>query len=320
MALIFLGGYGKRAHFYDMRKMMAPVTTRHKPAAVKQSTLATAVTCAGVGLHSGKPVHMAIKPAPENHGIQFKRIDLPDSPCIKALFKKVVDTSLATVVGSQGAIVSTIEHLMASFFGMGIDNALVELDAHEVPVMDGSAGPFTRLIRTAGIRRQDVPRYGFIIKQPIEIEKNGKFVGVYPSEKFSITCTIDFPHPAIRRQSYTIEMCQDSFDKEISAARTFGFLHELELMKLHGLAQGGSLDNAVVLDDKKVINAAGLRFEDEFVRHKILDCIGDFSLLGMPLSGRIVVEKSGHAFNHEFLTRFFLSKQCWETGPLCEPQ
>ncbi len=287
-----------------------------KPSALKQRTLAKPVTCTGVGLHSGKSVHMSIKPAPENHGIKFRRIDLPSSPDIKALFKMVVDTSMATVIGSDGAIVSTIEHLMASFAGIGIDNALVELDAHEVPVMDGSAGPFTHLIRQAGICTQKAPRYGFIIKKPIEIAKDGKFVGVYPSDKFKITCTIDFSHPVIQRQSYSIDVCEESFSREISTARTFGFLHELELMKMHGLARGGSLDNAIVLDEEKVINEKGLRFTDEFVRHKILDCIGDFSLLGMPLSGHVVVEKSGHAFNHEFLTRFFEAKQSWETGIL----
>ncbi|MFO7964180.1 MAG: UDP-3-O-acyl-N-acetylglucosamine deacetylase [Desulfobacterales bacterium] len=290
------------------------MSSKETPSVVMQRTLAGSVKCAGVGLHSGKTVHMTIRPAPENHGITFKRIDLPDVPGIKALFKMVVDTSLATVIGSDGAIVSTIEHLMAGFAGMGIDNAIVELDAHEVPVMDGSAGPFARLIGKAGTCIQKAPRYGFIINEPIEISKDGKFVGVYPSNRFKISCTIDFAHPVIQKQSYSVTVCEKSFANEVCNARTFGFLHELELMKAHGLAQGGSLENAVVLDENSVLNEEGLRFADEFVRHKILDCIGDFSLLGIPLLGHVVAEKSGHAFNHEFLKHFFEATHAWETG------
>lgn len=286
---------------------------------INQRTLAKPATCTGVGLHSGNPVHLIIKPAPENHGIKFKRTDLPDSPCISALFKMVVDTTgLATVIGSNGAIVSTIEHLMASFAGMSIDNALVELDAYELPVMDGSAGPFTKLILEAGICEQSAPRYGFIVKKPIEIEKDGKFVGVYPSPTFRITCSIDFAHPAIRKQTYSIDVFDQSFAREISTARTFGFVQELEMMRMHGLIRGGSLENAVVLDPDKVVNPEGLRFSDEFVRHKILDCIGDFSLLGMPFLGHVIVNKSGHAFNHVFLGEFFENKQSWETAVLRE--
>ena len=269
-----------------------------------------------MGLHSGKIVHMTLNPAPENHGIQFKRIDLPESPGIKALFKMVVDTSLATVIGSEGAIVSTIEHLMACFAGMGIDNALVELDAHEVPVFDGSAGHFARLLLDGGIQEQKAPRFGFIIKEPIEMTKDEKFIGLYPADTFKITYTIDFAHPVIQKQTYSIDVCRDSFSREICSARTFCFFHEVEFMKMHGLALGGSLDNAIVLDEKSVMNEEGLRFSDEFVRHKILDLIGDFSLLGLPISGHAVIEKSGHAFNHAFLRKFFETKQSWETGIL----
>jgi UDP-3-O-[3-hydroxymyristoyl] N-acetylglucosamine deacetylase len=317
MILILWMGYGKRNHFYGMKDFMTQ-TTANNTSALRQTTLAKSLTCTGMGLHSGKTVHMIIKPAPANHGIQFKRIDLPDSPGIKALFKMVVDTSLATVIGAGGAIVSTVEHLMACFAGMGIDNALVELDAHEVPVIDGSAGPFTRHILDAGIRELEAPRYGFIIKKPIEIAQDGKFIGLYPCDTFKITYTIDFAHPVIQKQTYSIDVSRDSFYREICTARTFCFFHEVEFMKMHGLALGGSLDNAVVLDEEKVINEEGLRFPDEFVRHKILDCIGDFSLLGMPLSGHVVIEKSGHAFNHAFLTTFFASKQSWETGILLD--
>ena len=291
--------------------MLLPMTMHFN-----QRTLAKAVKLRGVGLHSGKQVNMTIKSAPVNHGIKFKRTDLPDSPCVSALLQMVVDTSLATVIGSDGAIISTIEHLMSCFAGFSIDNALVELDAYEVAVMDGSAGPFAKLFCKAGIKEQESPRYCFVVKEPIELEKDGKFVGVYPDSVFKITCTIDFPHPLIQKQSYSVEVSEQTFLKEISRARTFGFLEELELMKLHGLARGGSLDNAVVLDRDKIINEEGLRFKDEFVRHKILDCIGDFSLLGMPFLGHIIVKKSGHAFNHAFLNQFFTQKRSWETRTL----
>jgi UDP-3-O-[3-hydroxymyristoyl] N-acetylglucosamine deacetylase len=286
---------------------------------IYQRTLAKAVGCSGIGLHSGKTVHLTLKPAPVNHGIKFVRKDLPDNPCIPARFNCVVDTSLATVIGSDGVIVSTIEHLMACLAGLSIDNVIVELDSYEVPVMDGSAGPFTRMILDAGIQELEAPRHFFILKEPIELEEDDKFVGAYPDDTFKITCHIDFEHPLIRNQSYTIEVVDRIFESEISSARTFGFLHEVEYMKSYGLARGGSLDNAVVVDEKGVLNEEGLRFEDEFVRHKLLDCVGDFSLLGMPILGHIITRKSGHAFNHAFLERFFQQKASWHTQTLQEP-
>ena len=286
---------------------------------INQRTLERAVSCTGIGLHSGKTVHLTLKPAFINHGIKFVRKDLPDNPCIPARFNCVVDTSLATVIGSDGVIVSTIEHLMACLAGLSIDNVIVELDSYEVPVMDGSAGPFTRMILDAGICELEAPRHFFRLTEPIELEQDGKFVGAYPDDTFKITCHIDFEHPLIRSQSCTIEVVDNVFEREISAARTFGFLHEVEYMKRYGLARGGSLDNAVVIDENKVINDEGLRYEDEFVRHKLLDSIGDFSLLGMPILGHIVTRKSGHAFNHAFLKRFFSEKTSWHTQTLPEP-
>jgi UDP-3-O-[3-hydroxymyristoyl] N-acetylglucosamine deacetylase len=278
-----------------------------------QRTLAKPASCSGIGLHSGKEVNLTIKPAPINHGIKFKRTDLPDSPSIIAHFNRVVDTSLATVIGSDGCIVSTIEHLMASFAGLSVDNALIELDAYEVPVMDGSAGPFTEIIKAAGIRSQEASRHFFVIKEQIELKDNQKSVAVYPSATFKITCSIEFDHPMIGKQSYSMEISDRIFETEISRARTFGFLHEVEYLKRFGLARGGSLENAVVIDKHQIINKDGLRYPDEFVRHKILDCLGDFSLLGMPILGHLVVDKSGHAFNHAFLEKFFAEKRSWET-------
>jgi UDP-3-O-[3-hydroxymyristoyl] N-acetylglucosamine deacetylase len=278
-----------------------------------QRTLATSVSCAGIGVHSGKQVTLTIHPAPVNHGIKFRRTDLPDCPSISAHFNMVVDTSLATVIGYNGFIVSTIEHLMASFAGLSIDNALVEVNAYELPIMDGSAGPFTRLIQSAGIESQEASRFYFKIKTPIELNQGGKFVGVYPSDTFKISCVIEYEHPLLGRQALSIDLDADDFEKQISNARTFGFLHEVEYMRRYGLARGGSLENAIVIDEQNILNREGLRYPDEFVRHKILDCIGDFSLLGMPMLGHVMMEKSGHSFNHSFLKKFFAEKDSWET-------
>ena len=278
-----------------------------------QRTVAKPVNCSGVGIHSGKKVNLTIKPAPPNHGIKFIRTDLLDCPVISAHFNMVVDTSLATVIGFEGFIVSTIEHLMASFAGLSIDNALVEIDNYEMPIMDGSAGPFTSMIKAAGIKELDTPRYFFVIKEPIELKKDEKMVGVYPCSTYKITCTIEFDHPLIKKQSYSVDVSDHIWESEISRARTFGFLHEYEYLKKNGLARGVTLENVIAIDDKDVVNEGGLRYQDEFVRHKILDCIGDFSLLGMPILGHVVAEKSGHAFNHSFLKKIFAEKESWET-------
>jgi UDP-3-O-[3-hydroxymyristoyl] N-acetylglucosamine deacetylase len=286
---------------------------------VHQRTIAKSVTCTGIGLHSGKPVALTLKPGPVNQGICFVRTDLPNQPEVAAHFSRVVDTSLATVIGRNGVIVSTIEHLMATLAGLAIDNIVVELNSYEVPVMDGSAGPFTALIREAGIVEQDAPRHYFILKEPIELKARGKSVGMYPAPELKISCTIDFDHPFIGEQHFSLALTDAAFETEISAARTFGFLQEVEMMKRFGLARGGSLDNAVVIDDQAVVNEDGLRFRDEFVRHKLLDCIGDFSLLGLPMLGHLVVKCSGHAFNHAFLEKFFDSKHAWETRTLDAP-
>lgn len=281
-----------------------------------QRTVGRAINCSGVGLHSGKAVNLTIKPAPINYGIKFVRTDLPHQPVIPARFNCVVDTSLAIVIGSEGAIVSTVEHLMACLAGLSIDNVSIELDAYEVPVMDGSAAPFAQLILEAGIKQQEAERHFFVVKKPIELKRDGKFVGAYPDSTFRITCNIEFDHPLIQKQSCSIEVSDHVFECEVSKARTFGFLDEVEYMKRYGLARGISLDNAVVIDKNDILNDDGLRYEDEFVRHKLLDCIGDFSLLGMPILAHIVVTKSGHAFNHAFLEQFFIQRESWKTQTL----
>ena len=285
---------------------------------INQRTLAKPVSCTGVGMQSGKPVCVTIKPAPVNHGVKFVRTDLPNNPIISAHFHSVVDTSLATVIGSDGIIVSTIEHLMAALAGLSIDNALVEMDDYEVPMMDGSAGPFTALINSGGIEEQTRPRCFFVVSEPIELKESDRKVGIYPARSMRITYTIEFNHPLVKEQSYSLEMSDTLFEREISRARTFGFMHDVEYLKRYGFAQGGSLDNAIVIDKDQILNNEGLRYPNEFVRHKILDCIGDFSLLGMPVLGHIVAYKSGHGFNHAFLEKFFKEKGSWETRTISE--
>lgn len=279
----------------------------------QQRTLAKPVACSGVGVHSGKQVTLTIKPAPINHGIQFRRIDLPDSPRFTAHFNRVVDTSLATVIGEDGCIVSTVEHLMAAFAGMSVDNALVELDNYELPIMDGSAAPFVRLMRSAGFTRQAGAKCFLVIRETIRIQEGEKSVAISPAPNFKISCTIDFPHPLIGKQTYSLDVTDRRFEREIAGARTFGFLQEIEYLKRFGLARGGSLENAVVVGKEGVLNDGGLRFPDEFVRHKILDSIGDFSLLGLPILGHVEANRSGHAFNHAFLKEIFARKEAWET-------
>jgi len=280
-----------------------------------QRTIARNVALSGTGVHSGKKTSITIKPARENHGVKFRRIDLPGTQDIPALFKLVVDTSLATVLGTNGAIVSTIEHLMASFAGLGIDNALVEVDDYEMPIMDGSAKEFTRALSAAGVVSQDRPKHFMIVKKTIEVRDQDKYVKVIPENSFKISCAIDFDHPLIGLQELTYDRAKNNFEKEISHARTFGFLRDLELLKKFSLGKGGSLDNAIVIDNDKILNDDGLRYPDELVRHKLLDCLGDFSLLGMPIQGHIITHKSGHTLNHQFIRTFLEERDAWETGP-----
>jgi UDP-3-O-[3-hydroxymyristoyl] N-acetylglucosamine deacetylase len=281
-----------------------------------QQTLQKPVSCNGIGVHSGKKARISILPAPENHGIRFRRIDLPGTPDIPALFKMVVDTSLATVIGAQGAIVSTIEHLMAAFTGLAVDNALVEIDGYEMPIMDGSAQAFVHAISQAGIQPQKSPRWFFVATEPITIEDGDKFVTVKPASSFKISCAIQFDNPVIGNQKIEFEIGKESFMEEICQARTFGFIQDLHYLKMFHLGKGGSLDNAVVIDNDKVLNPSGLRYPDEFVRHKLLDCLGDFSLLGMPILGHIETYKSGHELNHRFIKLFLEQKEAWETRPV----
>jgi len=280
---------------------------------LRQRTLINEVSCTGIGLHSGEKVNLTIKPAPDDHGITFVRNDLPGHPFIHAKSKNVVDTNLCTSIGRNGCRVSTVEHLMAAFFGLGIDNARVELDGPEVPIMDGSAAPFIFLLKDAGIRQQKTPKRFVLIKKPFKVSEGNKYVSVRPSNELKICYTIDFQHPLLKNQRYAMCFSGKEFVNEISRARTFGFLKDIEILWENGLARGGSLDNAIVIDEFRIINEDGLRYKDEFVRHKILDFIGDLAILGAPIIGHFQVEKSGHLLNQHMLRRLMESRNYWES-------
>ena len=286
----------------------------------KQRTLMNEVGCTGIGLHTGEKVKINLRPAPANSGIKFVRTDLKGRPEVEVRFDNVFDTTLATTIGTNGCKVSTIEHLMAAFFGLGIDNAVVELDGPEVPIMDGSAAPFVFLIKSGDIREQKSPKQFIVIKKPFKVDDGNRSVCIYPSKEMKITYMIDFQHPLLRNQEYELTFSGRDFVREISTARTFGFLKDVETLKKNGLARGGSLDNAVVIDDFRIINEDGLRFDDEFVRHKILDFIGDISIVGSPIIGHFVVKKSGHFLNQQMLKKLMESKKHWKVMTFKTPE
>jgi UDP-3-O-[3-hydroxymyristoyl] N-acetylglucosamine deacetylase len=278
------------------------------------------VGCTGIGLHTGEKVKINLRPAPANSGIKFVRTDLKGHPEVDVRFDNVFDTTLATTIGTNGCKVSTIEHLMSAFFGLGIDNAVVELDGPEVPIMDGSAAPFVYLIKSGDIREQESPKQFIIIKKPFKVDDGNRSVCIYPSKELKITYMIDFQHPLLRNQEYELTFSGRDFIREISTARTFGFMKDVETLKKNGLARGGSLDNAVVIDDFRIINEDGLRFDDEFVRHKILDFIGDISIVGSPIIGHFVVKKSGHFLNQHMLKKLMESKKHWKVMTFKTPE
>lgn len=267
----------------------------------QQRTIKKSVGLTGIGLHSGKVVELQLHPAPADQGIIFERVDIPGRPRIKATYNGIVATELASTLGTNGVRVMTVEHLLAAFYGMGIDNILVEIDGDEVPIMDGSAGPFIKLIRSAGIRRLPRSKRFYVIKKEFTICDGDRMISVKPGNEFRITCTIDFDHPVIERQDLDVFISAAAFEKEISRARTFGFLDDVLAIQAKGLARGGGLHNAVVVDKTSVLNAEGLRFPDEFVRHKVLDIIGDLALLGGPIIGHVTAYKTGHELNNKFV-------------------
>jgi UDP-3-O-[3-hydroxymyristoyl] N-acetylglucosamine deacetylase len=277
-----------------------------------QRTLKKEINCFSVGLHTGRKVNMKIKPAPVDTGIIFVRKDLPDAEPIHANYSNVCDTMLATSLGTNGVTVSTVEHLLSAFSGMGVDNAIIELDSFEVPIMDGSALPFVNMLKEVGTRVQEKNKRLLIIKKPVSVNEGDANAVLLPAEEFKITYEIDFKHPFIGKQSYSMTFSDEKYEKEICAAQTFGFLKDLEFLQAKGLALGGSLKNVIVLDDKKIINKEGLRIPDVFVKHKILDAIGDLFLLGMPIIGHFMAYKSGHRLNNLLLKELMRKKDCWE--------
>ena len=281
---------------------------------IKQCTLAETITITGVGLHSGKDVSLSLSPAVAGHGLVFVRSDITDSDnVIPALWSNVVDTQLCTVIANKdGASVGTIEHLMAALRGCGIDNAVITLNGQEVPIMDGSAMPFVEAIEEAGIIEQNTPRRYIRILKEVRFEKDGKVVTLSPSNESAFTGDIEFSHPSIGRQEFSTQLVNGDFKHDIAEARTFGFLHEVEYMRSQGLALGGSLDNAIVLDKDAVMNEDGLRFDDEFIRHKILDAIGDLYLAGAPIMGIYDGHKAGHEMNNLILRALFADESAWE--------
>jgi len=270
-------------------------------AMLKQRTLKTLIKASGVGLHTGQKVRMSLRPAPPDTGIVFRRIDLPSPVDIPARAELVGDARLASTLIKDGAKVHTVEHLMSALSGLGIDNAYVDLDSPELPILDGSASPFALLLQQAGLEEQGAPKRFLRVRKTVEVKEGDKWARLEPYEGFRLSFSIDFRHPAIERttQSVSVDFAETSYLKEIARARTFGFMHEVEDLKGSGLALGGGLDNAVVLDDQGVLNADGLRFADEFIRHKLLDAIGDLYLIGRPLLGAFTAHKSGHALNNK---------------------
>jgi len=281
---------------------------------IKQRTLKNVIRATGVGLHTGEKVYLTLRPAPSDTGIIFRRIDLSEPVEIRACPENVSDTRLSTTLECNGARVSTVEHLMSAFAGLGIDNAYVDLTAAEVPIMDGSAGPFVFLVQSAGIAEQSAPKRFMRIKKKIRLEEGDKWACFEPFEGFKVSFAIEFNHPTFRNstQNASVDFSTTSFVREVSRARTFGFMGDLEALRAAGLARGGGLDNAIVLDEYRILNDDGLRYEDEFVKHKVLDAIGDLYLLGHPLIGAFSAHKSGHSLNNRLLRELVINQEAWE--------
>ena len=279
-----------------------------------QTTIKKSVELVGIGLHKGSPVKLRLEPLESNSGIVFYRSDVDVS--IPLIPDNVVDTKMATVIGKDGYVISTIEHLLSAIYAYGIDNLRVIVDADEVPVMDGSSASFCMILDEAGIQQLDIPKKIMIIKKDVEIKEGEKYVKLSPSPDLNYDFTIKFPHPVIQKQAYVLKFTKESYKNEIARARTFGFLHEVQYLRSKGLALGGSLENAVVLDEKKILNPEGLRFENEFVRHKILDAIGDMSLIGMNFLGNYEAMAGSHDLNHKLTLKLLESKDNYEVVEL----
>ena len=289
---------------------------------IKQRTLKNIVRATGIGLHTGEKVYLTLRPAAPNSGIIFRRVDLNPVVDIKADTYAVGDTRLSSCLERDGARVQTVEHLMSALAGLGIDNVYVDLTSGEVPIMDGSASPFVFLLQSAGIEEQPAAKKFIRIKKPVEVKQADKWVKFEPYNGFRVDFSIDFRHPVFAHSNkrVIVDFEHTSYIKEVSRARTFGFMQDVENMRSQGLALGGSLDNAIVMDEYRVLNADGLRYEDEFVKHKALDAIGDLYLLGHPVIGAYSAYKSGHALNNELLRRLIEDATSWEFVTFLKPE
>lgn len=281
---------------------------------IKQRTLKNTIRATGVGLHSGEKIYLTLRPAAVNTGIRFRRVDLDEPVTIQASPKNVGETVLSTTLVAGRVKISTVEHLLSAFAGLGIDNAMIDVSAAEVPIMDGSAGPFVFLLQSAGVEEQESPKQYIRIKRSVRVEDGDKWASFEPFDGFKVTFTIDFEHPAFADnvKTATMDFSSTTFVKEVSRARTFGFMKDIDMLRQNNLALGGSLDNAIVVDDNKILNEEGLRCADEFVKHKILDAIGDLYLLGYSLIGEFTGYKSGHGLNNKLLRKLLEEADAWE--------
>ncbi|HLU77273.1 MAG TPA: UDP-3-O-acyl-N-acetylglucosamine deacetylase [Burkholderiales bacterium] len=281
---------------------------------LKQRTLKSAIKATGVGLHGGKKVTMTLRPAAPNTGVVFRRVDLPQPVDIPADALAVTDTRLCSLVEKDGVKVGTVEHIMSALAGLGIDNVYIDLDAPEVPIMDGSASPFVFLLQSAGIEEQRAAKRFFRIKKRVEVQDGDKWARFEPYDGYKLSFSIVFDHPVFEKssQTVTVDFAETSYAKEVARARTFGFAQDVEALRNHGLALGGSLDNAIVLDEYRVLNSDGLRYADEFVKHKVLDAIGDLYLVGYPIIGAFTAYKSGHGLNNQLLRATLADATAWE--------
>jgi UDP-3-O-[3-hydroxymyristoyl] N-acetylglucosamine deacetylase len=281
---------------------------------IKQRTLKNTIRATGVGLHSGEKIYLTLRPSGPNTGIRFRRVDLPEPVVIQASPDNVGETILSTTLVSGPVKISTVEHLLSAFAGLGIDNAIIDVSAAEVPIMDGSAGPFVFLLQSAGVEEQDSPKQYIRIKRSVRVEDGDKWAAFEPFDGFKVRFTIDFEHPAFEEdvKTATMDFSSTTFVKEVSRARTFGFMKDIDMLRQNNLALGGSLDNAIVVDDSKILNEEGLRCADEFVKHKILDAIGDLYLLGHSLIGEFTGYKSGHGLNNKLLRKLLEETDAWE--------
>lgn len=282
---------------------------------IKQRTLKNTIRATGVGLHTGDKIYLTLHPAAVDSGIKFRRVDLAEPVTIDAIPYNVGETTLSTTLVKNDVKISTIEHLLSAMAGLGIDNAVIDVTAAEVPIMDGSAGPFVFLIQSAGVVEQDAPKKYIKIKHEVKVHDGDKWAAFLPMDGFKVTFTIDFEHPAFDEnvKTATMDFSSTTFVREVSRARTFGFMKDIEFLRENNLALGGSLDNAIVIDDDKILNEGGLRYADEFVKHKMLDAIGDLYLLGHSLIGEYQGYKSGHGLNNQLLRALMDDTDAWET-------